>query len=77
MKKQPSPELVSAFAVIAEMLGGPHAAFHITMPFVCDCCRDENKEAFPYDAYAPSGRHWDVLCNDCFDMLGCRIDVDY
>lgn len=47
------------------------AYFTITPVRICEHCQDNQKEAFPYGAYDPSGRYWEILCNECFDTLGC------
>ena len=66
MNKEILPELIEAFAEVAQ--GHP---FTITPVRICDHCKDESKEAFPYNVEDATGKHWDWLCNDCFDTLGC------
>jgi len=34
-------------------------------------CKDGNKEAHPYGVDDKDGNYWDVLCNECYDKLGC------
>ena len=66
MIKDPPQELLKAFAQMG--------AIHITPIYVCDHCQDEDKEAFPYGVIDKKGNHWNDLCNDCFDELGCSYD---
>jgi len=74
MRKQPSIEVIRAAHAVAEALGASPADVHISMPIICDHCHREDEEAFPYDVYDSDGRHWDDLCNDCFEELGCEIE---
>lgn len=65
---------------LAAIMGIARAAglqeYHITPTIVCDCCQDENREAFPYYVKDENGREWAHLCNLCFDLLGCEINLD-
>lgn len=40
--------------------------------YVCDHCQDAAKEAHPYGVDDRQGNYWDVLCNECYEMLGCN-----
>jgi hypothetical protein len=60
-----SPEAQHAIPVV--QLG-----IHILQPIICDYCEDEEKEAFKYCATDASSKYWEGLCNDCFDLLGCK-----
>ena len=71
--REVSDEVQQAMSALATELGAT-GVIHINVPIVCDHCRDDNKEAFPYDVYDAAGRHWRHLCNDCFDSLGCSYD---
>ena len=71
MHKEIPPEVIKAIAEIAQ--GSP---FTITPVRVCDHCKDEEKEAFPYCVNDKDGVYWDHFCNDCFDSLGCQYDFD-
>lgn len=44
---------------------------HICWVRVCENCQDKTKEAFPYCVYDENGKYWEVLCNECYDALGC------
>lgn len=53
------------------------ASFYVVTPFrVCEHCNTRGKEAFPYGVYDANGKYWDVLCNDCYDALGCSYPQD-
>lgn len=67
--------MIRAGQAIAEALGCPGASFTITMPYICDNCQREDVEAFPYDVYDREGKHWEDLCNDCFEALGCEVEA--
>lgn len=47
-------------------------SFHVIPVRICEYCGDREKEAFPYGAHDTNGKYWDVLCNDCYDLLGCN-----
>lgn len=72
--KEFPPEVLKAMSSIAQALGG--GDFHMTPIIVCDHCRDDSREAFPYYVIDENGREWEHLCNPCFDILGCTIDLD-
>lgn len=72
--KEIPPETVKAVAALAAALGG--TSFHMTPIFVCDYCKDDEQEAFPYYAIDKDGGEWAHLCNQCFDVLECRFDDD-
>lgn len=46
-------------------------SFVVIVPRVCEYCEDRAKEAFPYSIYDGDGKYWEILCNECFDTLGC------
>lgn len=79
MIKYPSPETMRALAEIAKVVIDRHAPTTAGVPAsiripgvrVCDHCRNEDEEAFPYSVFDAKGDFWDDLCNDCFDALGC------
>lgn len=71
MKKKISDELAAALGEMAKAVGkavGDDGPFHIITPRICDLCKDEDKEAFPYGAVVATGKYND-LCNDCYDAL--------
>lgn len=70
MIKEPSEQTLIVLAALAKAVGGD-GSFHITPIYVCDNCKDDNKEAFHYGVHDATGKFWDDLCNDCFDLLGC------
>lgn len=72
MKEKLPEKLLKVFGEIAQSIGA--SGFHVNQPIICDHCRDERKEAFPYGVYDAVGKFWNDLCNDCFDELGCRYD---
>jgi len=43
---------------------------------ICDHCQDKAKEAFPYGVHDANGKYWEILCNDCYDALGCSYPQD-
>lgn len=45
---------------------------HINLTRICEHCHDEQKEAFPFGTYDLRGKYWNILCNECFEELGCR-----
>lgn len=71
MKAEVSPETLEALAKISKAAGGT-GAIHLTAARICDNCEDDDKEAFPYGVYDATGKYWEDLCNECFDLLGCR-----
>jgi len=62
-------EFDAVFGGIAAKLGA--LSVHITRAWICDHCKDENKEAHPYGIDDKDGNYWDVLCNECYEQLGC------
>lgn len=62
-------EFVKAFAEIAQKVGA--ISVHIARAWVCERCKDEEKEAHPYGVNGNDGNYWNVLCNECYDQLGC------
>lgn len=71
MIKEPSEQTLNALAQMAKAVGD-NAPFHIAPIYLCDNCKDDTKEAFPYGVYDRHGKLWSDLCNDCFDALGCK-----
>lgn len=71
MIKEHSEQELRMLALIAEAVGSP-GSFHIAPIYICDHCKDDTKEAFPYGVYDRNGKLWNDLCNSCFDALGCR-----
>lgn len=47
MRKPLSDELEQALSELAKAAGGD-GPFHVLTPAICDLCKDEEKEAFPY-----------------------------
>lgn len=72
MINYPSDKTLQLFTQLAQAVGSD--SFHVAPVYVCDHCHDDDKEAFPYGVDDANGRHWDVLCNECFDALGCVYD---
>lgn len=75
MIKQPSQETEQALAELVKAVGGD-GSYHFAPVYVCDHCKNEDKEAFPYGVYDREGCYWSDLCNDCFDKLGCSYPAD-
>lgn len=73
MRKKLSKELLEFLQKVSEE---QKASFHILFPVVCDCCKDGEKEAFPYHVEDALGIFWNDLCNDCFEDLGCQYEED-
>jgi hypothetical protein len=72
MKKELSPEVAQILArVSASITGRLVKSVHIVRPRICDHCKNDDDEAFPYRVYDKDGRLWQDLCNSCFDSLGC------
>lgn len=69
--KKLSPETIEAIVGIGKAMGAVSIASHGRM--VCDHCKDEDREAFPYFATDENGRVWRHLCNTCFDILNCAM----
>jgi hypothetical protein len=67
--KEIPPETLKALANVAKALGG--TSFHVTPVRICDHCKDEEQEAFPYHVQDAEGNEWVHLCNRCFDILDC------
>lgn len=74
MRKEPSKELLEFLGRVSE--AQKVTGFHILMPIVCDCCKDGEKEAFPYHVEDASGIFWNDLCNNCFEDLDCQYEVE-
>lgn len=74
MIKDPPEQTLNALVSLASHLGA--TSFHTTPIRVCDNCKDESKEAFPYGVKDRDGQHWDDLCNDCFETLGCAYPAE-
>lgn len=85
MQKQPTTELIAILAKMAQDATdkgeltedgrfNTEMSLEMLMPTVCDCCKDDSKEAFPYCVEDAQGNYWDDLCNECFDALGCVCD---
>lgn len=72
MRAEPSEKLLE----VVKGMEGTVTGIHINMPYICDCCQDEKKEAFPYRVEDREGRLWTDLCNDCFEELGCIYDAE-
>lgn len=75
MYKEISPETSEALAAMSKAIGGD-GSFHVVPTTVCDHCKDETKEAFPYGVHDAQGKYWEHLCNGCYDALGCSYE-DY
>lgn len=73
MKPILTPEIITALCSLVEKYG---TEIRISQPYICDHCKDADKEAFPYHVKDRDGLFWNDLCNDCFDDLGCRCE-DY
>lgn len=71
MRAKPSERLLAELAKVVETMDGTVTAIHILTPCICDYCRNEDVEAFPYHVQDRQGRLWADLCNDCFEALGC------
>lgn len=73
--KKPIPDKTIEVIVkaLADLHGatGERGSLHIIGVRICDHCRNEDEEAFPYGVTDAQGRYWQDLCNDCFDALGC------
>lgn len=74
MIRQPSEETLKMLAKLAKAAGGD--GFHLAPVYVCDHCKDDTKEAFPYGVYDRDGKLWSDLCNGCFTELGCEYPED-
>lgn len=75
MIKEVPEQTLNALAQMAKAVGGD-GSFHIAPVYVCDHCKDDTKEAFPYGVYDRDGKLWSDLCNDCFTELGCSYWTD-
>lgn len=62
-------KFIAAFGDIARKVGA--LSVHIARAWACDHCKDESKEAHPYGVDDRDGKYWDVLCDDCYEQLGC------
>ncbi len=63
------PEIIKKIEALMADLGGKPKS--ITLNRICDHCKDETKEAFPYGVNDKDNKYWNHLCNECFDALGC------
>lgn len=63
------PETIKDIEDVTKALGGKLKS--ITLNRVCDNCKDEAKEAYPYCVNDKDNKYWNHLCNECFDVLGC------
>lgn len=74
MKKQPDQRLIELFDDLARQLGA--TGYTVTMPRICDRCKNEDKEAFPFiDIWGAGEEEYEDLCNDCFEeLMGERYD---
>lgn len=70
MIKEPDEKTMTFLAGLVKEAGGT-GGFHVAPIYVCDHCRDDNREAFPYHVKGKDGAFWHDLCNPCFDELGC------
>ncbi len=76
MRAEPSKELLAALAQVVENMDGTVTGIHINTPYICDCCRNEDEEAFPSHVPDRQGRLWADLCNDCFEEMGCVYEAE-
>ena len=67
MRKSLDEKTVAGLGEMVKAIGGD-GPFHILTPRICDRCKDEEKEAFPYGSIMATGKYND-LCNDCFEIL--------
>jgi rubrerythrin len=75
MIKQPPKELLEKFAKDYQTISGVKSDnIHSTPIYVCDNCKDENAEAFPYHVNDKTGKYWEHLCNECFEKLDCIVE---
>jgi hypothetical protein len=74
MRKEPSEQLLEFLGKAAESVGAE--GLTVSMPIICDHCKDEEREAFPYYVKDKDGKDWDHLCNDSYDELGCDYGLD-
>lgn len=74
MRRELSEETQQALEAITKATGGH--ALHIYQPLICDCCKDEKREAFPYGIHDRAGKYWEHLCNDCFDALAAPVETE-
>lgn len=78
MRKQLSDEtytnIVLAMQGVLSGMGLENGDMAITIstPRICDRCKDESKEAFPYYVTGSDGVRYPDLCNDCFDEVSPR-----
>lgn len=85
MKAKPTPEILEMIALLARAAYAEQGIevppegvnFTVNTPYICDHCQDKAKEAFPFGVYDRNGKHWDDLCNDCFDELGCSYPAEF
>lgn len=75
MRKQLSDEtytniILAMQGVLSGMgLENGDVAITISTPRICDRCKDESKEAFPYYVTGNDRVRYPDLCNDCFDEV--------
>ena len=74
MIKRPSKQTLKIISKLVKEAGGD-GSFHLSPIYVCDHCENENREAFPCGVYDAQGKFWNDLCNDCWDILGCSIEM--
>lgn len=48
----------------------------ITLVRICEHCKNMSRDAFPYGVHDRDGKYWEILCNDCFEALGCEFPHD-
>lgn len=75
MRAKPSKRLLAELAKVVENMDGTVTGIHILTPYICDYCRNEDVEAFPYHVQDRQGQMWADLCNDCFEALGCAYEA--
>ncbi len=74
MRAKPSEELLAVLAEVVKEIDEPVLGISINTPYICDCCENEDTEAFPYHVRDRGDRLWADLCNDCYEALGCVYD---
>lgn len=74
MQKEPPEKLYELIKELCDKNGWTAVGIGVTMPYICDRCQNEDKEAFPYLVMDRDGKFWHDLCNDCFDELGCSYE---
>ncbi len=69
MKKTVPETVITLFMEVSKSMKS--ADFHVSQAPICDCCRKDGVEAFPYNVTDMFGNRWTDLCNECFEDLGC------